>query len=68
MPARPDKRQTARDTMKCATALDPLAVATDDDGLAVVVARREADGTLAIVGALPEGSDLGQRVILAAAD
>ena len=54
--------------MKCATALDPLAVATDDDGLAVVVARREADGTLAIVGALPEGSDLGQRVILAAAD
>ena len=67
-PARPDKRQTARDTMKCATALDPLAVATDDDGLAVVVARREADGTLAIVGALPEGSDLGQRVILAAAD
>jgi hypothetical protein len=68
MPARPDKRQTARDTMKCATALDPLAVATDNDGLAVVVARREADGTLAIVGALPEGSDLGQRVILAAAD
>ncbi|MGA1805878.1 MULTISPECIES: PAS domain-containing protein [Sphingobium] len=68
MPARPDKRQTARDTMKCATALDPRAVATDNDGLAVVVARREADGTLAIVGALPEGSDLGQRVILAAAD
>ncbi|QJR00832.1 hypothetical protein HH800_00635 [Sphingobium yanoikuyae] len=68
MPARPDKRQTARDTMKYATALDPLAVATDNDGLAVVVARREADGTLAIVGALPEGSDLGQRVILAAAD
>ena len=67
MPARPDKRQTARDTMKCATALDPLAVATDNDGLAVVVARREADGTLAIVGALPEGSDLGQRVILAEA-
>ncbi|MEC3910356.1 hypothetical protein U5A82_07635 [Sphingobium sp. CR2-8] len=64
-PARPDRRQVARDTIKAATALDPVAVTTDADGLAVVVARREADGTLAIVAALPEDSDLNQRVITA---
>ena len=66
-PARPDRRQIARDTVKAAHAIDPVAVATDGDGLAVVVARREADGTLAIVAALPQDSDLGQRVIVAAA-
>lgn len=66
-PARPDRQQTARAAMKAAAAIDPFAVATDGDGLAVVVARREKDGSLAIVAALPEGSDLGQRVITAAA-
>ena len=66
-PPRPDRKQTARAAMKTAPALDPVAIRTDDDGLAVVVARREADGTLAIVGTLPDASDLGQRVILAAA-
>nr|WP_186378794.1 hypothetical protein [Sphingobium sp. B2] len=39
----------------------------DTDGLAIVVARREADGSLALVAQLPEGSDLAQRVMLAAA-
>ncbi|RJG52587.1 hypothetical protein D0Z70_19265 [Sphingobium terrigena] len=66
-PPRPDKRQSARSAMKAAAAIDPQALATDADGLAIVVARREADGTLALVAALPEGSDLAQRVILAAA-
>ena len=66
-PARPDRRQTARSAMKAAAVLDPMAVATDEDGLAIVIARREADGTLALVGALPQGSDLGARVIAAAA-
>ncbi|WP_022683001.1 hypothetical protein [Sphingobium bisphenolivorans] len=66
-PARPDRQQTARSAMKTAAALDPLSIATDGDGLAVVIARRERDGALSIVGALPEGSDLGQRVIVAAA-
>jgi len=65
-PMRPDRRQTARDVIKSAAALDPVAVSTDPDGLAVVVARREEDGSLSIVAALPEGSDLGQRVIVAA--
>lgn len=66
-PAKPDRRQVARDAVKMAAALDPVAVATDADGLAVVIARREADGTLAIVAALPGDSDLNQRVISAAA-
>lgn len=66
-PARPDRQQTARAAMKAAAAIDPFAVATDGDGLAVVIARREKDGTLAIVGALPEGSDLSTRAIVAAA-
>lgn len=64
---RPDRQQKARSAMKVAAPLDPGGVATDDDGLAVVVARREPDGTLAIVAALPNTSDLGQRVIQAAA-
>lgn len=63
-PARPDK---ARSAMKTAAAIDPVVVTTDEDGLAIVVARREADGTLALVGALPEGSDLIRKVITAVA-
>lgn len=66
-PARSDPRQTARATMKAATAIDPVSIATDGDGLTVLVARRESDGTLAIVASLPGESDLGQRVIVAAA-
>ena len=62
-PARPDRRQRAREAMKVAAIFDHSAIATDEDGLAIVVARREADGTLALVGALPQGSDLSQRVI-----
>ncbi|MFC4593017.1 hypothetical protein [Sphingobium tyrosinilyticum] len=67
LPDRPDPRQSARAALKAAAPIDPAAIPTDIDGLAVVIARREADGTIAIVGALPDGSDLGQRVIAAAA-
>ncbi|MHA6767478.1 PAS domain-containing protein [Sphingobium ummariense] len=66
-PARPDRKAAARATLREAPALDPVAIPTDPDGLAVVVARREADGSLAIVGALQNGSALGPRVIAAAA-
>nr|MBA4769149.1 hypothetical protein [Sphingobium sp.] len=66
-PDRPDRGEAARAVIRAAAALDPTTLATDDDGLAIVVARREADGSLALVAALPEGSDLGQKVILAAA-
>jgi hypothetical protein len=65
--ARPDRQQVARAAMKTAAAIDPLTIHTDGDGLAVIVARREKDGSLAIVGAVPEGSDLSQRAIIAAA-
>lgn len=67
LPPRPDPRDSARAALKSAAPIDPVAIPTDADGLAVVIARREADGTIAIVGALPDGSDLGQRVIVAAA-
>lgn len=57
----------ARAMAKAATPIDPAVVATDQDGLAVVVARREADGSLSIVAALPDGTGLGDKVIAAAA-
>lgn len=65
-PTKTDRQDKARATLKTAAAIPPEAVATDADGLAVVVARREEDGTLSIVAALAEGSDLGRRVVLAA--
>jgi hypothetical protein len=67
MPAKPDRGGLARHAIKRAPALTPQAIATDDDGLAVVVARRERDGSLAIVAALPGGSSLGRKVMIAAA-
>ncbi|MGC4250509.1 MAG: hypothetical protein QM605_03300 [Sphingobium sp.] len=66
MPARPDRSRAARDAIRTAPPLAPQSVVTDDDGLAIVVARREGDGSLAIVAALPEGSALGAKVLLAA--
>ena len=65
-PARPDPAQQARAAIRAAAPIDPGSVPTDVDGLAIVVARREADGSLALVAALPEGSDLGRKVIVAA--
>ena len=44
------------------------AVITQSPGNFVLPVLLLAASVLAIVGALPEGSDLGQRVILAAAD
>jgi len=66
MPARPDRSRTVREAIRIAPALAPQAIATDEDGLAVVVARREIDGSLAIVAALPEGSALDRKVMIAA--
>jgi hypothetical protein len=64
-PAKTDRQDNARAALKAATAMAPEAVVTDADGLAVVIARREGDGTLAIVAALPQGTDLCRRVVLA---
>lgn len=66
-PARPDGRTSARATLKAARALEPQAVTTDTDGLAVVVARREIDGSLSIVAALSGSSTLSDRVVAQAA-
>lgn len=65
-PERPDPAHRARAAIRAAAPIDPTSVPTDVDGLAIVVARREADGSLALVAALPEGSDLSRKVIVAA--
>ncbi|BAV66263.1 PAS domain-containing protein [Sphingobium cloacae] len=65
-PARPDRGRAARDAIRAAPPLTPQSILTDADGLAILVARREGDGSLAIVAALPEGSPLGAKVMLAA--
>lgn len=66
-PVAKNRAAKARAAMIGAAAIDPLAVPTDEDGLAVVVARRERDGSLAIIAALPKASDLRARVMAAAA-
>lgn len=62
-PARPDRTQAARDRLKGAAALTPAQIATDDHGLAVLVARREADGSFAIVATLAEDTRLADQVV-----
>jgi hypothetical protein len=64
---KPDRAAIARSAMRAAPPLAAAAVNTDGDGLAIVVARREADGSLSIVAALPEGSDLRRKVMIASA-
>ncbi len=63
---RQDLRAEARARLKSAESIDLAAVATDADGFAVVVARREVDGTLSIVAALPADAALSRRVVDAA--
>ena len=63
-PPEPDVEGRARSRLKAAEAIDVAAVPTDQDGLAVVVARREADGSLSIIAALsPEGRLSGQVLL-----
>jgi hypothetical protein len=57
--ARPDSRAA----LKAAQPLQQHAITTDSDGLAVVVARRESDGSLSIVATLPGPSTLFDRVV-----
>ena len=66
-PARPDPAIAARAKLKAATDIAPENIATDADGLAVLVARRESDGTLVIVATLPADAKLAQQVVTAAA-
>lgn len=63
-PAAPDRRTIARAQLREAPALAVNLIATDSDGLAVLIGRREADGSLSIVAALPGDSPLADRVML----
>ena len=64
---KPDRAAVARSAICAAPPLAAASIATGQDGLAVVVARREADGSLSIVAALPEESDLTRKVMIASA-
>lgn len=66
-PARPDRGMLARGALRQATPLSPQSIATDEDGFAILVARREADGSLAFVASLPADMPLSQKVLAAAA-
>lgn len=57
----------ARKTLGRATPLDVDALATDEGGLAIVVVRRESDGSLVPVATLGHDDRLVERVITAAA-
>ena len=61
-----DRAATARARLKAAPGLAAAEVETDTDGLAVLVGRREADGSIAIVAALPGDARLARRVVTAA--
>jgi len=62
-PTRADPAVAARVRLQAAQALPADAISTDVHGLAVVVARREADGSMAIVAALPADADPVRRIV-----
>ncbi|WP_336962324.1 hypothetical protein [Sphingobium aquiterrae] len=62
-PTRPDPIIAARMRLQTAQALQADAISTDAQGLAVVIARREADGSMAIVAALPADADPARRIV-----
>lgn len=66
-PARPDRSGIARSALRQAPPLSPEAIATDEDGFAILVARREADGSFAFVASLPADMPLTQKVLTTAA-
>jgi len=66
-PTKPDRAVEARAKLRVAPAIALSTISTDTDGLAVVVARREADGSISIVAALPQDAKLTQQVITHAA-
>lgn len=67
-PAAPRKTASrARQKLAQAGSITPEMVATDESGLAVVVMRREADGSLAMIATLDQADKLIGRVLTAAA-
>lgn len=65
-PARPDRGQIARSALKHAKPLISKDIDVGNDGLTVLVARREADGTLSFVATLGHDTPLAQKVMVAA--
>ena len=57
----------ARTILTQAAPIAAESLATDDHGLAIVVMRREADGSLSMVANLPESGPLAERIFSAAA-
>lgn len=57
----------AREKLRAALAIAPEDVATDEYGLAVLVGRREADGSFSIVGSIKDDPALAERVVRKAA-
>jgi hypothetical protein len=57
----------ARSVLTQAAPITADSLATDDNGLAIVVMRREADGRLSMIASLPETGQLAERVFSAAA-
>jgi hypothetical protein len=66
-PIRPKARLKSRRKLAAAPAMGALEVSMSDEGLAVVVVRREADGSLAMVAALDQEDRLAERVYTKAA-
>jgi hypothetical protein len=57
----------ARSVLTQAAPITADSLAIDDNGLAIVVMRREADGSLSMIASLPENGQLAERVFSAAA-
>ncbi|MDX3911339.1 MAG: hypothetical protein QHC67_16200 [Sphingobium sp.] len=66
-PAAADRKLATRERLKHAPVLASEEIATDDDGLAILVGRREADGSLSIVAALSGSDKLAAQVLTRAA-
>lgn len=65
--AAPKARVKSRRKLSAAPSIEPMQVAVGDEGLAVVVVRREADGSLALVATLEPEDHLAERVYSKAA-
>lgn len=66
-PATANPVHEARRKLCAALAIAPQDIATDEDGLAVLIGRREADGSLSIVAAIDGDPALTDRVVRKAA-
>lgn len=64
----PAKGQRARKRLLKSAAIDIQSVATDEEGFAVVVVRREADGSMSALGGIPADDRRALSIIRAIAD